>query len=85
MESRSSIGPLSDRTMGDTSPIGTLMGEVHLLPGTTFSSVAERDDYDSGKTAVMTIHELEAWLAWQIPGVYHPRNHAALGCSASLE
>jgi putative transposase len=60
--------------------IGTIMGEVHLLPGTTFSSVTDRGDYDSGKTAVMTIHELEAWLAWQIPGVYHARNHAALGC-----
>ena len=29
--------------------IGTLMGEVHLLPGTTFGSVAQRGAYDSEK------------------------------------
>jgi putative transposase len=27
--------------------IGTLMKEMHLLPGTTFSSVKERGEYDS--------------------------------------
>jgi putative transposase len=59
--------------------IGTLMGEVHLLPGTTFSSVAARGVYDSAKKAVMTFKELEQWLTLQICGVYHNSRHSALG------
>ena len=59
--------------------IGTLMGEVHLLPGTTFRSVAKRGTYHSAGQAAMRLAEWEAWLAWQIAGVYHLRPHAALG------
>jgi putative transposase len=58
--------------------IGTLMGEIHLLPGTTFSSTAARGDYNSTRHAAMTLRELEAWLAWQIAGVYHLRMHSSL-------
>jgi putative transposase len=61
--------------------IGTLMGEVHLLPGTTFSSITKRGTYDSTGQATMTSLELEAWLAWQIAGVYHLRIHSALHCA----
>ena len=61
--------------------IGTLMGEVHLLPGTTFGSVAQRGAYDSEKEATMTLEELEIWLAWQIAGVYHAQPHATLKVS----
>src|SRR5215472_6506909 len=39
--------------------IGTMMGEVHLLPGTTSSSVADRGDYDSAGCATMTLKEFE--------------------------
>lgn len=46
--------------------IGTFMGEVHLLPGTTFSSVHDKGEYDPEKTAVMTLRELEQWLAIQV-------------------
>jgi putative transposase len=61
--------------------IGTLMGRVHLLPGTTTSSVAERGDYDSAKSATMTLAEFEAWLALEIAGRYHRQTHRALGIS----
>jgi putative transposase len=61
--------------------IGTLMGEVHLLPGTTFSSAAKRGSYDSAGRAAMTLAELEAWLVWQIAGVYHQSVHSALRCT----
>jgi putative transposase len=61
--------------------IGTLMGRVHLLPGTTTSSVAERGDYDSAKSATMTLAEFEAWLALEIAGRYHRQTHRALGMS----
>jgi putative transposase len=61
--------------------IGTLMGRVHLLPGTTTSSVAERGDYNSAKSATMTLAEFEAWLALEIAGRYHRQTHRALGIS----
>lgn len=61
--------------------IGTLMGEVHFLPGTTFRSIKQRGDYDSAKQATMTLADLEKWMAWQIAGVYHTRSHSALGCA----
>jgi putative transposase len=34
--------------------IGTMMGAVHMLPGTTFSNVEEKADYPSEKTACLT-------------------------------
>ena len=43
--------------------IGTLMGLVHGLPGTTFSNVGQRGTYDSDKAACLTLDELERWLA----------------------
>jgi putative transposase len=59
--------------------IGTMMGEVHLLPGTTFSSIAARGDYKPADTAVMTMRELERWLTLQITGIYHRSIHRGLG------
>ena len=58
--------------------IGTMMGTVHLLPGTTFSNVAERRDYDSAAEAALTLDELEHWLALEITR-YHASVHGALG------
>jgi len=59
--------------------IGTMMGKVHLLPGTTFSDVGEKGDYDSEKNAAVTMDELERWLVHEITGVYHRQVHSALG------
>lgn len=59
--------------------IGTMMGAVHLLPGTTFSDAKEKGAYRSEKGAVLTLNELERWLALQILGVYHQSVHATLG------
>jgi putative transposase len=61
--------------------IGTLMKEMHLLPGTTFSSVKERGEYDSAARAVMSMQELEQWLALQITGAYHQSVNRHLRCS----
>jgi putative transposase len=41
--------------------------------------VADRGNYKSTNAAVMTMRELEAWLAVQIAGVYHVRPHRGLG------
>lgn len=59
--------------------IGTMMGKVHLLPGTTFSNVAEKGDIDPDKTAAMTIDEVERWLGHAIAGVYHRELHRGIG------
>lgn len=59
--------------------IGTMMGAIHLLPGTTFCSVSEKGSYDSQGSAVLTVEELERWLALQIAGVYHLTVHSSLG------
>jgi len=58
--------------------IGTTMGAIHLLPGTTFSNVADKGDYPSEKTAALTLAELEIFIALQIAGVYHQSVHSAL-------
>lgn len=65
--------------------IGTMMGAVHLLPGTTFSNSKQRGDYPSEKKAVLTIAELEQWLALQIAGVYHNSPHSGLGGRTPLQ
>ena len=61
--------------------MGTIMGEVHSLPGTTFSNIKERKHYDSDGNACFTLRELEQWLATFIVGVYHQRLHTGLGTS----
>lgn len=58
--------------------IGTQMGAVHLLPGTTFSNPNERGGYKSSDAAPLTLRELERWIGWEIAGHYHQRIHAAL-------
>jgi putative transposase len=58
--------------------IGTTMGAVHLLRGTTFSSIKARRDYPAEARATMTLNELERWLALEILGKYHHRIHSAL-------
>jgi putative transposase len=64
--------------------IGTTMGAVHLLPGTTFSNVAERGDYDAEAEACMTLGELQVWLAAQIIGPYHAERHRGLGIPPAI-
>ena len=58
--------------------IGTTMGAVHLLRGTTFSTIKARGDYPAEARATMTLRELERWLALEVIGKYHHRVHSAL-------
>ncbi len=58
--------------------IGTTMGAVHVLPGTTQSSIVEKGDYDSSKYAALTLSEFEDWLYLEICR-YHNTRHAVLG------
>ncbi len=59
--------------------MGTLMQRVHALPGTTFSSVAQRGDYLPQARAVLTFREFERVLALEVLGPYHNDLHAGLG------
>jgi putative transposase len=58
--------------------IGTMMQMVHELPGTTFSSPGERGGYDSDAKAVLTLRELQRWLALAV-ACYHGEIHETLG------
>ena len=58
--------------------IGTMMQMVHELPGTTFSSTADRGGYDSGAMAALTLRELQRWLALAV-ACYHGEVHEAVG------
>jgi putative transposase len=58
--------------------IGTAIGEVHLLPGTTFSNIQDKGDYDAEGKACMTLKEFERWFALQV-GIYHRTIHSSLG------
>ena len=57
--------------------IGTLMGELHLVPGTTFSNVQQRGEYDSDRRAVMTLDAFETWVMLQISR-YHRSPHRGI-------
>jgi len=58
--------------------IGTAMEKVHELPGTTFSNVAQRSDYDADGKAALTLRELERFLMLAV-AAYHGSVHGGLG------
>ena len=58
--------------------IGTLMHEIHNLPGTTFSNIKQRGEYNSDANASMTFFEFEKWLVTFITKIYHKRVHNSL-------
>ena len=58
--------------------IGTLMSEIHNLPGTTFSNIKQRGEYNSDANASMTFFEFEKWLVTFITKIYHKRVHNSL-------
>lgn len=58
--------------------IGTQMGRLHLLPGTTFSNAQDLAQYDSKRHAALTLRELERYIALDIVGSYHQSIHSSL-------
>jgi putative transposase len=61
--------------------IGSVMGRIHLLPGTTFSNPRERKGYPSEEKAAMTLVEFERWLAVEIAERYHRHFHRGIGAT----
>jgi putative transposase len=57
--------------------IGTMMRQLHELPGTTFSNTAQRGDYDSDANAALTLAELQRWLVLAV-ATYHGQVHETL-------
>ena len=58
--------------------IGTQMNAVHVLDGSTGSSVADKDGRKPEAHATMTMRELERWIILEIAGKYHYRLHSSL-------
>ena len=58
--------------------MGTMMKDVHVLPGATFSNVVERGRQIPSKSAGLTLHELETYFAIEIVEGYHQRIHSGL-------
>ncbi|WHI44628.1 Mu transposase C-terminal domain-containing protein [Microbulbifer sp. VAAF005] len=63
----------------------TFMKESHNLPGTTFSSVGEKLDYDSEGRACLTLSELELWFTIFIVYCYHHREHRGINDVAPIK
>src|SRR5690606_38922356 len=59
--------------------LGSVLTEIHTLPGTTFSSIKDKEGYDPAKHASMTKSEFEVWLVTFICKVYHERLHTGIG------
>ncbi|MFK3648011.1 hypothetical protein ACI2IY_06175 [Lysobacter enzymogenes] len=58
--------------------IGAMVGQCHLLPGTTKNSVKARRDYDSVKHAALTLSQARSWFVEQLLGRYHVMPHRML-------
>jgi putative transposase len=58
--------------------IGTQMNAVHVLDGSTGSSVADKDGRKPEEHATMTMRELDRWVILEIAGKYHHKLHASL-------
>ena len=56
----------------------TFMGECQSLPGTTFSNVQAKMDYDSEGRASLTLAELELWFTIFVVYCYHHRPHKGI-------
>ena len=59
--------------------IGTMMGRIHLMPGSTDASPTARGSYQSENEAKLTLAELNEWLYLEIAGQYHHDIHRMIG------
>lgn len=65
--------------------IGTTMTEVHDIPGTTYSNIKEKMDYDSEGNACMTFDEFEKWLLIYITKIYQHNIHSGIKTSPYIK
>lgn len=58
--------------------MGTLSEILKDVKGTTYANPGERNEYDSDGNAIMTLDELERWLAYRIGVIYHRTRHTGI-------
>lgn len=58
--------------------MGTAMSEIHTLPGTKFSNISKKGEYNSEKNSIFTLKELEKWFANYIINQYHKQIHSGI-------
>lgn len=58
--------------------LGSLSEHIHILDGTTKSSITSKREYNSQKNATMTLNEFERWLTVLIADAYHKKIHSEL-------
>ncbi|MCL5422510.1 MAG: helix-turn-helix domain-containing protein [Nitrospirae bacterium] len=58
--------------------IRTINDKLHELPGSTFSNPQKKGKYDSERLAILTLKELERWVADWIVNIYHRDEHSSL-------
>ena len=56
----------------------TIAEQIHTLPGTTFSNIKQKGEYDSEKKAVVTLSAFQKWLGEYITGVYLKKIHSGI-------
>ncbi|MGH8110149.1 MAG: Mu transposase C-terminal domain-containing protein [Arenimonas sp.] len=56
----------------------TMAIEIHKLPGTTFSNIKERKNYNSEKQSALTLREFERHIVDFIVNIYHERVHTTI-------
>ena len=60
--------------------IGTLnRGVSHVIPGTTFSDIFEKEDYDAAQNATLTLSTFKEVIHVWIVDYYHQKQHRSLG------
>lgn len=59
-------------------------GVVHKLPGTTFSNILDRGDYDSSKMTVVSLAELRSILYRWVVDIYHQKIHRTLAAPPAV-
>ncbi len=63
----------------------TFMQEVQDIPGTTFSSIKDRLEYNSEGKACITLSELELWFTVFIVYFYHHKPHRGISNIAPIK
>ncbi len=61
--------------------LGNFMAQLHDIPGTTFSNIADRERYNSTKEAILTLPELERWIHLFTVDIYHNSLHQGISMS----
>lgn len=59
--------------------LGNFLHQTHEIPGTTFSSIRDKDGYDAERHASISLDEFERWLITLITKIYHKTAHSELG------